>query len=114
MLARIEHEKICETTERRAAMQPHVRPSGTSPLRKRHMLVVGLVCRCTPKQESIAWVEVLRAIVRVVVLYLVIIPRDDPCKSCVRGLQVRVALVEGITVAIFIERIRLSRTVRAH
>ena len=56
----------------------------------------------------------LRAIVRVVVLNLVIVPRHEPRTGRVRGAEIGIALVKRVPDPIVVERVRLGSAVLAH
>ena len=74
------------------------------------MLVVRLVSRGAPLEKDFRIVGILRAIVRVIVVDLVIGPRNDPRKRGMRGLEIGVPLVQPVAVAIFLERPGSSAT----
>jgi hypothetical protein len=110
----VEHVELHEVAERRPVVDPRVRPERHHLAAQREVLVVGLVPGRAPTQEPLARVQLLRAIVRVVVGDLVIVPRDDPRVRGVGRLQIRVGLVERIAQAIVVERHRLGPAVLAH
>src|SRR5262249_39528431 len=83
-------------------------------LRQRHVLVIGAVCRGAALEKNVGRIEVLATIVGVVILHLVIVPRDDPWEGGVGALQVRIALVKGIAIAVLIDCARLLGAVLAY
>src|SRR5258708_814413 len=77
-------------------------------------MVAGPVGGWAPHEKPLARHAVFGPVVGIVVVDLVIVPGEDPRESEVRALQVGVALVEGITRAVLVERIGLARVVLAH
>jgi hypothetical protein len=78
--------KADEIAERDLLVETHVRAERDHGVAQRHVLEVRLVGAGAPLQEELARVRLLRAVVRVVVRDLMVVPRHDPRARGVRGL----------------------------
>ena len=74
----------------------------------RHVLVPRLVGRGAPGQERVARIVVLADLTGVVVVDLVVVPRDDPRHTGVGRLEEWVAVVQRVALAVLIERLALE------
>src|SRR6185503_15401788 len=81
---------------------------------QRHVLVVGPVGGGAALEELAALHAVFRAFVGIVVVYLVVVPGDEPGRARVRRLQIRIGAIKRMACAIVLEGIGLWRAVRAH
>ena len=79
---------------------------------QRHVLVVRLV-RGGAAREEIR-IEVFGPVVGVIVVDFVVVPGHEPRRRSVAALQVGIAFVERVTVAVLVERVGLAGIVLAH
>ena len=78
---------------------------------QRHVFVEGLPGGHATGQETRG--IALALVARVVVLHLMVVPAHGPVAQGVRGLQQRVALVQGVAVAVVLQGLRGAQVVRA-
>ena len=69
------------------------------------MFVIGLIGMSAAFKKGLARLLIFRRVASVVVIDLVIVPRDDPGKGRVRELQIGIAFVERIAIAVVFERV---------
>ena len=81
---------------------------------QRHVLEVGLVGRGAAAQEALGIVAGRFAVAGIVVDDLVVVPGQDPRMRGVGGLQIGVALVQRVAVAVGVQRVRRACAVLAH
>ena len=98
----IDHVKARQRAEIDCAINHRFMRARQHAFGERHVLVVCLVCRCAPREEI--GHQVFCLIVGVVVVYLVVVPRHDPRRARVGGLQISIQLVVRVTLAIVGER----------
>ena len=112
MLAAVEQVHAGERAPVGAAADAHVRAARAGGLRKRQVLPEGAVGRAALRGEVGLQARALQA--GVVVLDLVVVPHHQPRCGGMGGLQQRVALVEGVAVAVVGERDGGAAAMRAH
>ncbi len=106
VLARVEQVDRRQVAEAQRPVEPHLRPVRPHGGAEGHMLVIGLVGRGPAAQERAgadAAAHVMR--IGIVVRHLVVVRYRRPGKGGVRRLQVGVELVEGVTVAVGLQRL---------
>ena len=99
-LARIEHVELGQIAELQPSVELDIRSARNGCGAERHVFVVRLKRRGAPRQEKFGRRAVLVEQAGPVVLHLVIVEHDDPRKRGMRGLEMRVALVECVSIAI--------------
>ncbi len=109
VLARVQDQELGEASERRGPVQVHVRASRQGAGAERHGLVVGLVGGRAPHQELHGVLVLLLGDGRrVVVVELMVVPRDEPRALPVHRLQPRVGPVQGVAFPVFVQRPQAS------
>src|SRR5262249_35075026 len=101
VLTAIQHREADKVPIAEVAVQPQGSVVGNRARAQGHVLVVGLVGGGPPAEERFGCCHrYLRPLVGIVVLDLMVIPRDDGGRRRVEGLQVRVCLVESVAVPV--------------
>ena len=115
VLAAVEHVDIDEIAEAALRVELLCAPCGKQPARHRHVLVERVIGVRAAREEQLARLAVHRAVARVVVVDLVIVGRRPARRRRhARLARFGVGLVERVTRAIVVERVRLGRVVRPH
>ena len=107
VLTGVEHVEAHEVAVRERAVDLVVGPARWIEAH-RHVLVPGLVSGGTAGEERVVCFVVLAVRSRVVVVHLVVVPRDDPRHERVGGLQQRVGLVDRVALAVLLDRLALE------
>jgi hypothetical protein len=114
VLPRIHHEERRQAAELKLAVQLQGAAVRACRRPKRHVLVVGLICRRAALQEHVHRHRFLGDDAGVVVVHLVIVPADGEWLRGVRPLQIGVRLVLREPGAVLVQRPRLRSSVAAH
>ena len=111
VLTSVEHVHVEQVAERRPAEELDVEAARDRRAPQRHVLVVRLEGRCTPGMERVGRLQrgVLGDLVRPVVVDLVVVEHDQPGERGVARLEVGIAPVLGVPVAVLLEGDRLAR-----
>ena len=107
VLTGVEHVEAHEVAVCERAVDVEVGP-GRWVEAHRHVLVPDLVSGRPAGQECVGCDVEIAARSRVVVVHLVVVPRDDPRHQRVGGLQQRVGLVDRVPLAVLLDRLALE------
>ena len=99
VLACIQHMQVGGLAPGVAAVHLCIGADGQLRLSQRHMLPVSAVRRCAFAQKVLAPAR-RGAVIGVVIFDLVVVPRHDPGKRGVRGLQIGIGLVQRVARAV--------------
>ena len=113
VLTAVEHEQVDEVAEAAPSVQPLMSAERNQPPRQGLMLVVRLIRSRAPREEELRRIAVRGEVRGVVVVDLVIVGGEHPGARRVRGLEVRIRLVDRVAQAIVLERERLGGVMRS-